>query len=166
MNTPVTPTSTALVPHTPRVLEGAVELSAERTADAGASMVWIQTAAGSALVPRDSLQPEFFDPTLLPAYQPRDLAPQPVVDPVAQRIVAGGVAVGAAGAGVGWGASQVLEGVAATTGSAGGALLGVLLGVVLARAFGPATTVHHHETHVHNRGLLARSSVTTTGKVR
>lgn len=163
MNTPITPISTALVPHTPRVLEGAVELAAERDAAPGTSMVWVQTAAGSALVPRDSLQPEFFDPTLLPAYQPRDLAPQAVVDPIAQRIVAGGIAVGAAGAGVGWGLGQALAGIAAMSGS--GTVLGMLAGLLLARALGPSTTVHHHETHVTNRGLLARSSV-ADGTVR
>lgn len=156
MNTPATSTSTALVPHSPRVLEGAVELSAERSPDAGAPMVWVQTAAGSALVPKDSLPPEFFDPTLLPAYQPRyDLAPQPVVDPIAQRIVAGGVAVGAAGAGLGWGLGQAMVGIAAFSGS--GTVLGMVLGLLLARACGPSTTVHHHETHVTNRGLVARS---------
>ncbi|WTX00946.1 hypothetical protein OG216_46825 (plasmid) [Streptomycetaceae bacterium NBC_01309] len=160
-----TPTTGALVPrNTSRVLEGAVELSAERIPDPGASMVWVQTAAGSALIPKESLPPEFFDPTLLAAYQPRDLAPQPVVDPMAQRIVAGGVAVGAAGAGVGWGMGQALMGIAAFSGS--GTVLGMLLGLLFARALGPSTTVHHHETHVTHRSLLARSSVTTSGGAR
>lgn len=160
------PTTGALVPRTPHALQGTVELSAERATETGAALVWIPGEGKTMRVRRDDLPADYFDPTLLPVYQPRDLTPQPVVDPVAQRIVAGGVAVGAAGAGVGWGASRVLEGVAAASASGGGALLGVILGVLLARAFGPATTVHHHETHVHNRGLFARSSVTTTGKVR
>jgi hypothetical protein len=158
------PTTGALVPHT--VLEGTVELSAERTAETGAALVWIPGDGRATLLPREDLPPEYFNPALLPVYQPRDLTPQPVVDPVAQRLFLGGAGVGVAGAGLGWGLSQVLEGVAAVSGSGGGALLGVFLGLLLARARGPATTVHHHETHVHNRGLLARSSVTTTGTVR
>ncbi|MGW0664551.1 hypothetical protein [Streptodolium elevatio] len=164
MNTP-TPTSTSLVPRPP--LEGAVELSAERTADSGVSMVWIQTADGSALVPRDSLPPEFFDPRLLPGgYQPRDLAPQPAADPIAQRIAAGGIGLGAAGAGIGWGLGQAAAGITATGG--GGLVLGALLGLLFARLGGSGTTVHteHHETHVttHNRGLAR--SITTTGGPR
>lgn len=163
MNTPTqTSTGTSLVPRSPRVLEGAVELSAERAADPGAALVWIPGDGRATLLPREDLPPEYFNPGLLPAYQARDLAPRPAVDPVAQRIVAGGVAVGAAGAGFGWGLGQALEGIAAFTGS--GTVLGMLAGLLLARALGPSTTVNHHETHVTHRSLLGRTSVTGGGR--
>jgi hypothetical protein len=162
MNSPIlTSPSTSVVP---RVLEGAVELSTDRIPDRGAALVYVPGNGEKHPVYRHDLPPAYWDPRLLPAYQPRDLAPQPVVDPIAQRIVAGGVAVGAAGAGIGWGLGQALAGIAAISG--GGTVLGMLAGLLLARALGPSTTVHHHETHVTNRSLVARSSVTTTGGAR
>ncbi|MEU8139017.1 hypothetical protein [Streptodolium elevatio] len=164
-----TPTTGALVPRTPRVLEGAVALSgeqpADRPADTAVAMVWIPGEGQAVRIARDELPPEFFNPRLLPAYQPRDLAPQPAADPIAQRIAAGGIGLGAAGAGLGWGLGQAAAGITATGG--GGLVLGALLGLLLARlgSGGSTTTVHHehHETHVttHNRGLAR--SVTTTG---
>lgn len=61
---------------------------------------------------------------------PRDLTPQPLLDPFAQRLVGGGVGLGAAGAGLGWGAGQMFAGVA-MMGTSG---LAILAGLLLAAA--------------------------------
>ncbi|MFE6126787.1 hypothetical protein ACFQ6Q_00720 [Streptomyces sp. NPDC056437] len=46
-------------------------------------------------------------------YQPRDLTPQPLIDPLAQRLLAGGVGGGALAAGVGYGFGQAVGALAA-----------------------------------------------------
>jgi hypothetical protein len=83
-------------------------------------------------------------------YQPRDLTPQPILDPVAQRMLGAGVGGGALAAGVGWGAAE-----------AGGVLAGMSTGtvVLIFCLIGAARTLPalvarrpriHNETHVHN----------------
>lgn len=91
-------------------------------------------------VRRSSLQP--VAPTM-----PRDLTPQPVLDPLAQRLLAGGVGVGAAGAGVGFGLGQLAAGIA-LMGTSG---LAILVGLLLAaRMFGPRQVTHvRQEVHQH-----------------
>jgi hypothetical protein len=83
-------------------------------------------------------------------YQPRDLTPQPLLDPLAQQILAAGVGGGALSAGTGWAISEVI-GAAAGIGVGGLAWIVVL--VVAARAV-PAAVARrpriHNETHVHH----------------
>lgn len=88
-------------------------------------------------VRRSQLQPATPTP-------PRDLAPQPLIDPLAQRMVGGG----ALGAGVGWGAAQFLDAIA----SAGTGLLAFALLLLAARAIGGRTVMNiHNEVHQHAR---------------
>ncbi|MFJ2203313.1 hypothetical protein [Streptomyces violaceusniger] len=105
-------------------LTGPVELWAERqTAE---PVVWVPDAYGRMVPMPKSLAP----PAVLPT-EPRDLSPQPVLDPRAQRIAAAGVGTGAAAAGVGWGLGQAAAGVSS------GSLLFVLALLLAWRASGP-----------------------------
>jgi hypothetical protein len=91
-------------------------------------------------VRRSALQPVTASPA-------RDLTPQPVLDPLAQRLLAGGIGVGAAGAGVGFGLGQLAAGIA-LMGTSG---LALLVGLLLAaRVLGPRQVTHVRQT-VHNR---------------
>ncbi|MCI3246333.1 hypothetical protein [Streptomyces spinosisporus] len=89
--------------------------------------------------------------SLLPAAPtpPRDLTPQPLIDPVAQRMFAGGVGVGAAGAGLGFGAGQLAAGIAMMGTSGMAILLGLLLAVGSLRGRGVVNI--HNEVHQHAR---------------
>ncbi|WP_228981224.1 hypothetical protein [Streptomyces sp. DH12] len=80
---------------------------------------------------------------------PRDLTPQPLLDPTAQRMLAAGLGAGTAAAGIGWGAAQVIS--AAAAGATGLIVLALLL--LAARLTTPRAT--HIEQHVtnHVRGL-------------
>jgi hypothetical protein len=103
----------------------------------------------SVAVRRSSLQP--VAPTM-----PRDLTPQPVLDPLAQRFLAGGVGVGAAGAGVGFGLGQLAAGIA-LMGTSG---LAVLVGLLLAaRMFGPRQVTNIRQ-EVHNHASWWGSNTT------
>lgn len=95
---------------------------------------------GSVAVRRSTLQP-------VAPIMPRDLTPQPLLDPLAQRLLAGGVGVGAAGAGVGFGLGQLAAGIA-LMGTSG---LAILVGLLLAaRMFGPRQVTHvRQEVHQH-----------------
>lgn len=94
----------------------------------------------SVAVRRSSLQPAA--PT-----QPRDLTPQPVLDPLAQRLLGGGIGLGAAGAGVGFGLGQLAAGIA-LMGTSG---LAILVGLLLAaRMLGPRSVTNvRQEVHNH-----------------
>jgi hypothetical protein len=94
----------------------------------------------SVAVRRSSLQP--VAPTT-----PRDLTPVPLLDPLAQRLVAGGIGVGAAGAGVGFGLGQLAAGIA-LMGTSG---LAILVGLLLAaRMLGPRSVTNvRQEVHQH-----------------
>lgn len=83
---------------------------------------------------------------------PRDLAPQPVLDPLSQRFIAGGVGIGAAGAGVGWGAGQMFTGIAMMGGSGLAILLGLLLAAGGLRASRSTVSIRQ-EVHNHNHGI-------------
>ena len=92
----------------------------------------------SVAVRRSQLQP-----TARP--EPRNLAPQPLIDPLAARMAGAGIGVGAAGAGVGWGIGQAAAGIAAMGGVA--AVVAMLALWLLARAGGRGGTrieVHNH----------------------
>lgn len=94
----------------------------------------------SVAVRRSSLQP------VIPA-APRDLTPQPLLDPTAQRLLGGGIGIGAAGAGLGFGFGQLAAGLA-LMGTSG---LAILVGLLLAaRVFGPRSVTHvRQEVHNH-----------------
>lgn len=93
----------------------------------------------SVAVRRSSLQP-------VALTQPRDLTPQPVLDPLAQRMLGGGVGAGVAGAGVGWGIGQAAAGIASIGGTAA-AVMALLLWL-LARG-GRGTVNIRQEVHNH-----------------
>jgi hypothetical protein len=80
---------------------------------------------------------------LLPATPtpPRDLTPQPLFDPIAQRLVGGG----ALAVGVGWGGAQLLNAIA----GAGTGLLAFVLLLLLVRRR-PSVSIHQ-EVHQHAR---------------
>lgn len=87
---------------------------------------------------------------------PRDLTPQPLLDPQAQRFIGAGIGIGAAGAGLGYGAGQMFAGVA-MMGTSG---LAILLGLLLAAGARGRTVVHQrHETHVTQK-WFGRTDVT------
>jgi hypothetical protein len=103
----------------------------------------------SVAVRRSSLQPAA--PTT-----PRDLTPQPVLDPLAQRILAAGIGTGAVGAGVGFGLNQLAAGIA-MMGTSG---LAILVGLLLAvRAFGPRHVTNVRQ-EVHNHASWFGSNTT------
>lgn len=80
------------------------------------------------------------------AAPPRDLTPQPLFDPRAQIIAAGGVFA----AGTGWGAAQVLSSLAA---AGSGVLMWLAIGIVAAKvtAGRGGTTTITKTVHNHNR---------------
>jgi len=93
-------------------------------------------------------------------YQPRDLTPQPLLDPVAQRMLGAGVGGGALAAGVGWGFAQAV-GVASGIGSGtlvlGFCLYGAARTLPALVARRPRVT---NTTHVHNTNRWLGSSTT------
>ncbi|MGW4670098.1 hypothetical protein [Streptomyces sp. NPDC004324] len=105
-----------------------VELRAEHD-----PIVYVPDAYGQMVPMRRSQTP---GPAVRP--EPRDLAPRPVLDPIAQRMIGGGVL----GAGVGWGAAQLLTAVA----GAGTGLLAFALLLLAARTAG-ARSVTNIQVH-------------------
>lgn len=89
-------------------------------------------------------------------YQLRDLTPQSRgVDPMAQRMLYGGLGTGAAAAGVGWGLGEAAAGLS----SGGGLLLLCLLAAwKLSSSRGQGGT--HIEQHVHNHNRWLGKSTT------
>ncbi|MET8510799.1 hypothetical protein [Streptomyces sp. NPDC005077] len=130
------------VPDVP--LTGAVRLHGEQ-----GSVVYVPGPEGCMVaVLREHL------PTAPVAYQPRDLTPQPLLDPRAQRLAAGGLLAGGAGFGAGQlliGAGQVVSAFAGL----GSVVMWVAIAVVASRlapallGIGRPATVHH--TTVNNR---------------
>ncbi|WP_393075215.1 hypothetical protein [Streptomyces sp. LN704] len=100
----------------------AVELHAEHD-----PIVYVPDAYGQMVPMRKSQAPAPVQPAPV-----RDLAPQPLLDPIAQRMIGGGVL----GAGVGWGAAQLLSALA----GAGTGLLAFAL-LLLAARMGGARSV-------------------------
>lgn len=121
------------------VQPAAVELYADRP------VVYVQSADNpnqSVAVYRDLVQPPA-------AYQPRDLTPQPLIDPVAQRLLAGGVGGGTLAAGVGYGLGQAVGALAA-----GFPVLALfaIAALIAAKASGGGGSTHITQTvHHHNR---------------
>ncbi|MBC2903161.1 hypothetical protein [Streptomyces cupreus] len=125
-------------PGQPAVRLGEVELRDDRD-----PVVYVPDAYGQMVPMRRSQLPAAPSRT-----EPRDLAPQPLLDPVAQRILSGGLGVGAAGAGLGWGAGQVFAGMA-LMGTSG---LLLFLGLLLAAGVRGRGGMHvHQEVHNHAR---------------
>ncbi|MFJ8730330.1 hypothetical protein [Streptomyces bauhiniae] len=111
------PASPALYAPTP----AAVELAAER-----GPVVWVPDAYGR-MVP----MPKHLAPSPVPAPEPRDLTPLPLLDPVAQRFMGAGLGGGALAAGIGYGVSEVIS---AAAGISGGALVWAAVVVLALRA--------------------------------
>lgn len=125
--------------HPPVVTPAEVELSTERP-----PIAWVTD-------PHDPSRSVAIDARLIhrpePA-PPRDLTPQPLLDPLAQRLLAGGLGVGAAGAGVGFGLGQLAAGLA-LMGSSG---LALLVGLLLAAGMRGGRVTHvRQEVHNHAR---------------
>jgi hypothetical protein len=104
-------------------------------------IVYIPDAYGQLVPMRKSQAPQ---PMARP--EPRDLTPQPVIDPLAQRMAAAGIGAGAAGAGLGWGFGQAAAGIASIGGTA--MVVAMLALWLIARAGRPRVrvtqTVHQH----------------------
>jgi hypothetical protein len=109
-------------------------------------IAWVPNAYGEMVPMRRSQLPD-----APPRPAPRDLTPQPVLDPLAQRMLAGGVGVGAAGAGVGFGLNQLAAGIA-LMGSSGLAILAALL-LAAGSMRGRSVVNVRNETHVHQKWL-------------
>ncbi|MFE7056059.1 hypothetical protein ACFVAO_12675, partial [Streptomyces californicus] len=86
-----------LTPHYRMPVTGTVQLHDEH--DESDPVVWVPDAYGRMIPMRRSAAPA----PMLPV-PPRDLSPQPLLDPRAQMIAAGGVLA----AGTGWGIGQAL----------------------------------------------------------
>lgn len=99
-------------------------------------------------VRRSALQPAA-------AHQPRDLSPQPLFDPLAQRMLGAGVGGGALSAGLGWGAAQVISAIAG--GVTGIVALALLLLAARATAPRPGVRIEQHVTN-HNRWFGSSST--------
>lgn len=104
-------------------------------------VVWIPGAYGEMVPVRKSQAP-----APVQAAPVRDLTPQPLFDPLAQRLLAGGLGVGAAGAGLGFGFGQLAAGLA-LMGSSG---LVLLAGLLLAAGMRGGQVTHiRQEVHNH-----------------
>ncbi|MEV5085389.1 hypothetical protein AB0K74_43910 [Streptomyces sp. NPDC056159] len=122
MNEPPLPAPTHYVPTEPYTLAPAgVELAAE-----GGTVVWVPDAYGR-MVP----MPKHLAPPSMVRPEPRDLAPLPLLDPVAQRFLGAGIGGGALAAGVGYGVGEVVN---ALAGLGSGALVWIALAVLAWRA--------------------------------
>lgn len=123
--------------HPPVVTPAEVELSTERP-----PIAWVAD-------PHNPSRSVAIDARLIQRPEPappRDLTPQPLLDPLAQRLLAGGLGVGAAGAGVGFGLGQLAAGLA-LMGSSG---LALLVGLLLAASMRGGRVTHvRQEVHNH-----------------
>lgn len=125
------------IPDTP--LTGAVQLHGEQTG----TVVYVPGPEGRMVaVLREHL------PAAPAVYQPRDLTPQPLLDPRAQRLAAGGLLAG----GIGYGGGQLLLGVGQVVSALAGVgtvAMWAAVAVVASRlapalGAGRTGTVHHH----------------------
>ncbi|WP_367539000.1 hypothetical protein [Streptomyces globisporus] len=129
----------------PAPTTGTVQLHAERAG----TVVYVPGPDGSMVaVLREHL------PTAPAVHQPRDLTPQPLFDPRAQRIAAGGLLAG----GAGWGAGQLLLGAGQLVSAAAGlgslvmwAAIAVVASRIAPAVLGGGRPATVHNTTVHNR---------------
>lgn len=106
-------------------------------------VVWIPGAYGEMVPVRKSQAP-----ASMQAAPVRDLSPQPLFDPLAQRLLGAGLGVGAAGAGLGFGFGQLAAGFA-LMGTSG---LALLVGLLLAAGVRGGSVTHvRQEVHNHAR---------------
>jgi hypothetical protein len=108
-------------------------------------VVWVPSAYGEMVPMRKSQAP-----APMQAAAPRDLTPQPLFDPLAQRMVGAGFGAGAAGAGIGWGVGQAAAGIAAISGTTA---VVVLLALWLFARVGRPSVEVRQTVHNHNRGF-------------
>lgn len=97
-----------------------------------------------------AVEKRYVQPMQAPAA--RDLTPVPLIDPQAQRILAGGVGIGAAGAGIGYGAGQMFAGIALMSTSGFAVFLGLFLMAANLRSARGDKHIHK-TTHVHQKWL-------------
>ncbi|CAL9626164.1 hypothetical protein SUDANB58_05948 (plasmid) [Streptomyces sp. enrichment culture] len=136
-------------------LTGPVELSGERRTTE--PVVYVPDAYGR-MVPVSRSQADALL-AAVPATQPRDLTPQPLIDSRAQLVLAAGAGTGAAAAGVGYGLGQILAPLAAITSS--GLLWAVCLATVLAATSG-RRAVRGGDTYItHNHARWFGKTTTT-----
>ncbi|GGX40515.1 hypothetical protein [Streptomyces noursei] len=123
-------------------------------------VVYVPDAYGEGMVAirRSQVQPTA--PT-----QARDLAPLPLLDPTAQRLLGAGLGGGACAAGLGWGVGQALTPLA---GVSTGSFMWIAIAFVAwkaAPAMGRKTinnTTHNTSMHVTNRNRWFGKSTTST----
>ncbi len=129
----------------PSLVSGPVEPYAERQ-----PVVWVPDAYGR-MVP----MPKHLAPPPVPATQPRDLTPLPLLDPVAQRLLGAGVGGGALAAGIGYGIGQV---VSAFAGLESGGLLWLAFLFIAVRTPGTHGLAHVGRTTVNIRKAVIKRS--------
>ncbi|MDU8996409.1 hypothetical protein [Streptomyces mirabilis] len=112
-------------------------------------VVWVPDAYGR-MVP----MPKHLAPALVPATEPRDLTPLPLLDPIAQRLMGAGLGGGALAAGVGYGVGEV---VSAAAGFSGGALVWLAVIVLALRAPARAITSGKGSTVNIRKAVIKRS---------
>lgn len=148
-------------PLAPAPLSGPVELYGERRSSE--PVVYVPDAYGR-MVPVLRSQADALI-AVVPATQPRDLTPQPLIDSRAQLVLAAGAGTGAAAAGVGYGLGQVLAPLTAITTSGSlwaVALIAVLAGAGRRAARGGDTYITHN--HNHARWFGKAGSTTQNGR--
>lgn len=121
----------------------AVELAAER-----GPVVWVPDAYGR-MVP----MPKHLTPPPMARPEPRDLAPLPLLDPIAQRFIGAGIGGGALSAGVGYGIGEVINAVA---GFSSGAAMWIALAVLAWRTPVRALTNGRSGSTVHIRKAVIK----------
>ncbi|MFE1928695.1 hypothetical protein ACFW91_39865 [Streptomyces asoensis] len=141
-----TPRAVEVLPGWPTVPDAPVTGTVQLYGEQSGTVVYVPGPEGRMVaVLREHL------PSAPAAYQPRDLTPQPLIDPRAQRIAAGGLLAG----GVGFGAGQLLIGAGQIVSAAAGlgsVVMWAAVAVVASRLapvlFGTGRATVHHHTHV------------------
>ncbi|MEE1791421.1 hypothetical protein PUR28_11675 [Streptomyces sp. BE308] len=114
-------------------------------------VVWVPDAYGR-MVP----MPKHLAPPPVPATEPRDLTPLPLLDPVAQRLIGAGIGGGALSAGLGYGIGAALTGL---TGLGTGALMWLAILLIAARTAPALPTATNRGGTVNIRkAVIKRSS--------
>lgn len=123
----------------PTIRHGEIELHADRD-----PVVYVPDAYGQMVPMRRSQMPVYEQPAA-----PRDLTPQPLFDPLAQRMIGGGVGGGV----LLWGGGKFLVGLGdALSALSGSGLLLLFLALAGVRAFGGGRRGSTHiEVHQHAR---------------
>ncbi|WP_326683048.1 hypothetical protein [Streptomyces sp. NBC_01237] len=142
----------------PAPLAGPVQLHGERRQEHQDVIVWVPDGYGR-MVPVSRSQADAML-AMVPATRPRDLSPQPLLDPRAQTVLAAGLGTGAAAAGVGYGLGQALAPVVAVASSGG--LWAIALVVVFAAAARRSPSHTTYTTHNHVSARWGGKATTST----